>query len=478
MKFYVVFLCLALVALPLFSPANAQYRDLGFEVGVYSGIALDNNESEGNKPIATFRECVAWPILNPLQVETGLAYVHLEADDYDAVCAALDVVARLSPWHSKCVIPYLYGGIGALYHDTREFPPDADPNAANREWCAYAPFGAGVQYIVADHLSIDIRGGDNLAFSDDINPVQDDGNDSYFTINAGFRVHMGTGNKDRDGDGLTNKQEKELGTDPRNPDTDGDGLTDGDEYLTYHTKALAADTDGDGLDDGAEINSHKTDPNLADTDGDGLADGDELTRYMTNPLEPDTDGDGLNDGAEVNTYKTSPNNVDSDGDTLTDGAEVNDYKTDPLKADTDDGTVNDNVELDRGSNPLNPADDIPKIALEIGKEIALEGIVFKVNSAEIQPESEAILNDAYETLRDNPKVVVEIAGHTDASGKRENNLKLSEARANAVRDWLIAKGIAPERLTAAGFGPDKPVAPNDTKENKQKNRRIEFIRTK
>ncbi len=127
---------------------------------------------------------------------------------------------------------------------------------------------------------------------------------------------------DNDGDGLTNDQEKELGTDPSNPDTDGDGLNDG-----------------------AEINDTKTDPKNPDTDGDGLSDGDEVFKYNTDPKNPDTDGDGLSDGDEVNKYHTDPLKPDTDGDGLNDGDEINKTHTDPLKADTDNDGVNDGLEV-------------------------------------------------------------------------------------------------------------------------------------
>jgi OOP family OmpA-OmpF porin len=147
--------------------------------------------------------------------------------------------------------------------------------------------------------------------------------------------------------------------------------------------------------------------------------------------------------------------------------------------DTDGGTVDDGTEVARGTDPLNPADDVPKIAItEIGKPIVLEGIVFKTNSAEILPESEKTLNDAYETLRDNPKLEVGINGYTDATGSRDKNMKLSEARANSVKLWLVKKGIDEKRMATKGFGPDNPIGDNKTTEGKQKNRRIEFVRTK
>jgi OOP family OmpA-OmpF porin len=73
---------------------------------------------------------------------------------------------------------------------------------------------------------------------------------------------------------------------------------------------------------------------------------------------------------------------------------------------------------------------------------------------------------------------VEISGHTDNVGKRSTNMKLSQQRADAVKAWLVAKGIDASRMTAKGYGPDKPVAPNTTAEGRAKNRRIDFTRTK
>jgi outer membrane protein OmpA-like peptidoglycan-associated protein len=94
---------------------------------------------------------------------------------------------------------------------------------------------------------------------------------------------------DSDGDGLSDAEELQLGTNPKNPDTDGDGLTDGEEVKKYHTDPLNPDTDYDALTDGAEVYNHKTDPLARDTDKGGVADGHEVIEDNTNPLDPNDD---------------------------------------------------------------------------------------------------------------------------------------------------------------------------------------------
>ncbi|HEY3296674.1 MAG TPA: OmpA family protein [bacterium] len=461
-------------------PATAQYKDMGFMGGVEGGIVYDNNSDADARPGLHERASIACPLSNPFQLELGWGLGALLGKDMRTELIPIDLRLRFCPVHSARMIPFLYGGFGALHFDNSKSPAVTRAGTKYRGWTGVAPAGLGLEYLIDKDWSLEVRGGFNQSLSKDLNTnTKTTTQDSYFSGVLGLRIRLGAPNPDPDGDGLNNKLEKQLGTNPKNPDTDGDGLTDGDEYLKYHTDPLIKDTDTDGLTDGDEVLKYHTDPLKKDTDGDGLTDGDEVLQYKTDPLKADTDGDGLTDGDEVLKYHTDPLNKDSDGDKLTDGDEVLKYHTDPLKKDTDGGTVDDGTEVARGTDPLNPADDVPKIAItEVGKPIVLEGIVFRTNSAEILPASEKILNDAYETLRDNPKIEVAINGYTDATGSRDRNLKLSEARANSVKQWLVKKGIDEKRMTTRGFGPENPIGDNKTTEGKQKNRRIEFVRTK
>lgn len=110
--------------------------------------------------------------------------------------------------------------------------------------------------------------------------------------------------------------------------------------------------------------------------------------------------------------------------------------------------------------------------------ITLEGVNFDTNSARIRSESMPILDNAVKVLNENPSVHVRVEGHTDSRGTAEYNKKLSERRANSVAQYLISKGIDGNRLSAIGYGESSPVAPNDTKENMFKNRRVELVVTK
>jgi outer membrane protein OmpA-like peptidoglycan-associated protein len=312
---------------------------------------------------------------------------------------------------------------------------------------------------------------------------------------VGLTFVNGYGASDNDKDGLTKREELELGTDPENPDTDGDGLQDGEEVNTYKTDPLNPDSDADQLKDGEEVNKYKTDPLNADSDSDALKDGEELTTYRTNPLDADTDDDTLDDGKEVNKYKTDPLKADTDDDTLLDGDEINTYRTDPLNADTDaeglrdgeeinkfrtdplnpdtdGGTVDDFTEVNRGTDPLDPEDDVIKMDVPI----VLEGITFETGKSDITPESAVVLQGALKTLTTYKDIIVEISGHTDDVGSSSSNQKLSQKRADSVRFWLISQGVEPDRIIAKGYGEEYPRVPNDSKDNKRKNRRIEFKR--
>jgi outer membrane protein OmpA-like peptidoglycan-associated protein len=111
------------------------------------------------------------------------------------------------------------------------------------------------------------------------------------------------------------------------------------------------------------------------------------------------------------------------------------------------------------------------------KELKLKKEVhFQHDSAQILPDSMGIIEEAADALRAHAEIGnVEVQGHTDDSGTPDYNLRLSGERANAVREALILNGVEPNRLTARGYGQEKPLVPNTNEANKAKNRRVQLM---
>ncbi len=114
--------------------------------------------------------------------------------------------------------------------------------------------------------------------------------------------------------------------------------------------------------------------------------------------------------------------------------------------------------------------------LETKGEVTLYGIIFDFNQATLRPGSEPVLLEVAKVLRDLPEMKVEIQGHTCDIGGRAYNLKLSQARAETVKNFLLQQGLAAERLEAKGYGMDQPVASNETEAGRARNRRVVFKR--
>lgn len=466
------------------TPASAQFIDPGLSFGLAGGGILGNSDDVLNRPVGAHgRFFLRFGVVRRLQIEAGVTTMRLPGKDlstqdgYGTFITPLDFRLVVSPLLVDRVNPFAYVGGGALAWTSLVSPVNPTPGSQKSGWTPYIPGGLGVQIRLSDYLAFEVSGGYNYTFTDDLELLRSGSRkDAYWSLLGGLTLIGESENADPDNDGLSTKVEKQLGTNPRKADTDGDKLADGAEVMKHKTDPLNPDTDGDGLTDRDEIITHTTDPLKADTDGDGLSDGEEIIKYFTNPLQPDTDGDGLSDWEEVAKYTTNPVQPDTDQDGLKDGDEVNRYRTNPLHPDTDSGTVTDSVEIARGTDPLNPNDDVPKLEAKVGKKIVLEGITFETGKAQLTPGSVATLELAFNTLRENEEIVVEISGHTDNTGGRATNKRLSIARANAVKEYLVTRGVDPSRVKTSGYGPDRPIASNSTKEGRAKNRRIEFTR--
>lgn len=253
---------------------------------------------------------------------------------------------------------------------------------------------------------------------------------------------------DADGDGVIDKNDKcpsVVGLARYNgcpiPDSDNDGINDEEDKcpsvagLPKYGGCPIPDTDKDGIND-----EQDKCPSVA-----GLA------KYGGCPI-PDTDGDGIND----------------EEDKCPSVAGIAKYGGCPIPDQDNDG-VND--ENDKCPTIAGPAENngCPKINFNA------DAIQFLSGSCTLTTGAKAELNKLVKILNDEyPDIKINIEGHTDNSGKAEKNQSLSECRANAVKAYLVSRKVAGERLSAAGFGQDKPIADNETKEGKAKNRRVEF----
>jgi outer membrane protein OmpA-like peptidoglycan-associated protein len=133
------------------------------------------------------------------------------------------------------------------------------------------------------------------------------------------------------------------------------------------------------------------------------------------------------------------------------------------------------------ASTVNPKEKLPTAAgksfdkIEKGKAIVLNNVYFEQSSFIMQKESYPELDKVVSMLKTNPQTKIEIGGHTDNIGDNRLNLALSENRAKVILNYLVSKGIDEDRLLYKGYGGSKPVAPNDTEDNKKKNRRVEIV---
>lgn len=118
--------------------------------------------------------------------------------------------------------------------------------------------------------------------------------------------------------------------------------------------------------------------------------------------------------------------------------------------------------------------DLYLVPIEIGQIVRLNNVFFDFDKWDLRPESYVELNRVVKLLKENPSIEIEMSAHTDSYGTDEYNITLSGNRAKSVMEYIISQGISQSRIISHGYGETRPVAPNDTDENRQKNRRVEF----
>ncbi len=309
---------------------------------------------------------------------------------------------------------------------------------------------------------------------------------------------------DRDGDGIADGADAcpdakgVASADPKKngcpPDRDGDGVADDVDACPDVRGAASADPEKNGC--------------PPDRDGDGVADdvdacpdvkGVASADPKKNGCPPDRDGDGVADDVDAcpdvkGAASADPTKngcpPDRDGDGIPDEADACPDAKGPASADpTKNGCPSDRDgdgipdELDacpdvKGLPNTDPArNGCPKrvVVRERSIEI-LQQVQFETGKGVIRKESDALLSEIAEALAKHPEIRrVSIEGHTDSVGDPAFNLDLSRWRAAAVKEWLVERGkVDPRRLFAVGHGQTRPLLPNNTMGNRQRNRRVEF----
>ncbi len=122
--------------------------------------------------------------------------------------------------------------------------------------------------------------------------------------------------------------------------------------------------------------------------------------------------------------------------------------------------------------------EIKKDEIKVGETFQLNNVYFDFNKWDLLPESFDELNTVVKFLTDNAKVEIEVSGHTDNIGSDAYNMNLSQKRAEAVKTYLVSKGVTEKRITSKGYGKTKPIAENTTELGREQNRRVEFTITK
>ncbi|WP_341215982.1 OmpA family protein [uncultured Wocania sp.] len=297
----------------------------------------------------------------------------------------------------------------------------------------------GVNVWFNENIGLTLQSAYKHAFEDYLN--------THFQHTAGISIKFG--GTDTDGDGIYDKDDAcpdVAGLEAFNgcPDTDGDGIEDSKDSCPNEAGLAefngCPDADGDGVADKDDncptVAGLKALAGCPDADGDGVADGDDNCVNTAGPAAnkgcpwPDTDGDGVLDKDD--------NCVDVKGTVANNGC--------------------------------------PEVSAEVQKQLNeyAKTILFDTGKSTIKKQSAEVLSDIVKILKEYPTSKFTVEGHTDSVGSEKLNQRLSDSRANSVKEYLIENGIDAFRLSALGYGESKPIDSNKTRKGRANNRRVEI----
>lgn len=435
-----------------FSPREGSLTSLdnwssGFEVGYLRNISPNFNAA--------------------IPLKVGVINLPDETDNRRYL--GIDFIGQLQYYRPESfLIPYGLLGLGAVSEDF---------DLLNFQ----VPVGAGVHVKLGKYSFLNFQGEYRFALG------VEDRNNLQFGVGLGFTLgdieeeilppplEVPVAASDLDKDGVVDSLDlcptvAGLVTFDGCPDTDADGITDAkDNCPEKFGPAITngcPDSDGDGvgddLDECPSVAGLPIDNGCPakDTDGDGVIDREDGCPNMKGTVEgcPDDDGDGI-----INSEDKCPN---AKGEGRFDGC-----------PDTDGDGIPDLKDKCPNSPAPNSASGCPELKKEDKAilDYALQAVQFETGKAVLKNDSKVVLDQVIDVLQRYPDFRLEIIGHTDNVGSEINNLKLSQRRAKACYDYLLSKGISSNVMNSGGFGESNPIAPNNSKEGRSMNRRVEFI---
>ncbi|MCB0539022.1 MAG: OmpA family protein [Bacteroidetes bacterium] len=348
------------------------------------------------------------------------------------------------------------------------------PRFEHKWFAFYLPVSANTHGNV--HLGTGMRVGPLAFGTNDILPLV--GKKKIYDANVymSLSIPITKKIKDKDKDHVSNKKDN-CKKDPGPwatqgcPDKDNDGITDDidkcPDVAGVEKFKGCPDTDGDGIQDSQdecpEVAGIEEFKGCPDTDGDGIKDSEDKCPQVAGLKEyngcPDTDGDGLIDSEDDCPQVAGPK--ENNGC--------------PFADDDKDGVIN---KEDKCPNTPGPKENngCPIIEKEVEEalDLAFKNLEFETGKSIIKKSSYSSLDNLTQILKDHPDYRLLVEGHTDSVGSAESNMTLSQARANAVKDFLMKKGVSGDKIITKGFGETKPVASNDTAAGRQENRRVEM----